>query len=103
MRLAEKNIAALSCPAGKKDKLLFDSDIAGLGVRVGASGSKTFLVQYRAGSAKRRLVLGKFGVLTVEQARTRARIARGAEARRGDRRESCLGEAVRCPRRNFPD
>src|SRR5688500_3185147 len=56
--------------------ILFDSDLRGFGVRA-TRNTKTFFVQYRAGSGrtapKRRLSLGRYGALTVEEARTIAR------------------------------
>jgi hypothetical protein len=56
--------------------LIFDSELTGFGVRVTPRG-RTFFVQYRAGAGraalKRRLSLGQYGALTVEQARGMAR------------------------------
>ena len=67
--------------------LLFDSELPGFGVRITPSG-KTFFVQYRAGSGrsapKRRLSLGQFGTLTIEQARKMAREALADAALGGD-------------------
>ncbi len=58
--------------------LVFDTELAGFGVRATPSNA-TFFVQYRAGSGrtapKRRLSLGQYGALTVEQARRLAREA----------------------------
>jgi integrase len=64
--------------------LLFDSETRGFGVRVTAKGTKTFLAQYTIATRRRRAVLGTFGTLTVEQARTAAkallgRVAHGAD------------------------
>src|SRR4051812_32273953 len=67
--------------------LIFDTDLAGFGLRV-TPGAKTFIVQYRVGhgrtAPKRRLSLGQYGALTVEQARQLAKeiladVARGAD------------------------
>lgn len=56
--------------------LIFDSELAGFGVRA-TPGGRTFFVQYRAGAGrsatKRRLSLGQYGALTVEQARALAK------------------------------
>ena len=47
MKLTEKVIAALVCAEGQKDRLVFDDDLPGLGLRISASGGKNFLVQFR--------------------------------------------------------
>ena len=38
MKLTQRRIEDLECPAGKKDMLVFDDEQRGLGVRVTASG-----------------------------------------------------------------
>jgi integrase len=53
---------------------LYDTDLKGFGLKVTASGTKTFVVEYRPGSGgrgapKRRMTLGKYGALTTEEAR----------------------------------
>lgn len=57
---------------------LWDAELAGFGIRIERSGVKTFVIRYRADgggrSAPRRfMTVGRFGTLTVEQARKRAR------------------------------
>jgi integrase len=57
-----------------QDVFAWDSEIRGLGVRLKPSGTKTFFLQYRNKSNRtRRLVIGPYGVLTVELAREMAR------------------------------
>jgi integrase len=57
-----------------QDVFAWDSEIRGLGVRLKPSGTKTFFVQYRNRSNRtRRLVIGQYGILTVELAREMAR------------------------------
>ncbi len=59
-----------------RDFFIWDSEIRGFGVRIRKSGKKIFIVQYRNGTGRgakqRRLSLGTYGVLTVEQARKAA-------------------------------
>ena len=68
---------------------LWDTKLAGFGLRVEKSGTKTFVARYRADgggrTAPRRFVtIGRFGVLTVDEARKQARILLGAAARGDD-------------------
>jgi len=53
--------------------VLWDDDIRGLGVRITPHGQKTFILSYRVRGRKRLMKLGPCGVLTVDQARVRAR------------------------------
>jgi integrase len=63
----------------------WDQELRGFGVKVVASGLKTFVVQYRnAQGRSRRIMIGRYGVMTVEEARREAktvlgRIARGVD------------------------
>ena len=38
---------------GEKDRLVFDDEVKGLGVRISSTGKKNFLVQFRAQTAAR--------------------------------------------------
>lgn len=67
-----------------KDYLVWDTEISGFGVRVYASGRKSYLVQYRAAGRTRRRAIGQHGVLTAEEARTEARKLLGEVARGGN-------------------
>ena len=51
----------------------WDSSVTGLGLRIYPSGKKAFLVSYRAHGRKRRMTLGSFGTITLDQARRKAR------------------------------
>ncbi len=75
MRLTKRIIEALEV-TGKR-YTIFDDDVTGFGVRVGASGEKAYYYVYRAGkgrgATKKWLRLGTFPTLGVEQARTLAK------------------------------
>src|SRR5271156_1082578 len=64
---------------------LWDGHLKGLGARVDPSGAKTFVLRYRpkshgANSPKRFVTIGRYGVLTVDEERNRAREILGAVA-----------------------
>lgn len=57
-----------------KDLYLWDSSLAGFGIRIKPSGLKTFLLQYRNSTGRsRRVSIGKYGVLTLSQAKDQAK------------------------------
>lgn len=60
-----------------REYFLWDDDLPGFGVRVRATGVKSYVFQYRAGAGRsapsRRFTLGGIGKLTPEQARKLAR------------------------------
>lgn len=73
-RLTKKAIDAIA-PQAKRFEV-WDDAIPGLYLRVEPSGLKTFYLFYRTALYRqRRLKLGAYGVLTLEQARERARAA----------------------------
>ena len=61
---------------------LWDKELRGFGCKIEGAGTKSFILQYRNSERrKRRIVIGRFGVVTVEQARDEARIKLGEVAR----------------------
>ncbi len=78
-KITKRSVEALEvCPG--KDQYLWDTELKGFGVKVTAKGRRVYLIQYKAGGARkrtRRLTLGVHGVLTADQARDRAKAALG--------------------------
>lgn len=82
---------------GVKGSYLFawDQELRGFGVQVLPSGLKTFVLQYRnAEGRSRRLVIGRYGVMTVEEARKEARILLGKIAKGVDPADEKPPEAI---------
>ena len=69
MRLTTASVNALKLNTGVADAIFFDADVPGFGVRVRASGARTWVYQYKVGGRTRRLVLGQ--VSAVKPARAR--------------------------------
>ena len=78
-KLTEKFITGFRPENGQKDRLAFDTEVKGLGLRATASGSRQFLVQWtdKATGKKVRTPLGAWGAITLDQARSAARIQLG--------------------------
>ncbi len=79
----DRTLSALKIDPGRKDKLVFDAACSGLGVRVTSAGSKVFIVQWTDPATKRKIreKLGVWGSITIEQARSAARVRLGAVAK----------------------
>ncbi|WP_374765325.1 tyrosine-type recombinase/integrase [Yunchengibacter salinarum] len=72
MKLLKKTIDATG--PGQRDKILWDGSLQGFGLRVKPSGVKSFIIQYRnAENRSRRKTLGRYGRLTLDEARAIAR------------------------------
>jgi len=86
--LITKRVADAAQPRDERYHL-WDLHLAGFGLRIEISGTKTFVVRYRASgggrSAARRFVtIGRYGTLAVDEARTQARAILGAVAKGDD-------------------
>ena len=89
--LTKRTVDAAKAEA--KQFILWDDTLTGFGLRVEPANSrgemrKTFVVRYRAGGGRtgtlRQTNIGRYGVVTVDQARRKARALLGAAAAGGD-------------------
>ena len=71
MKLTNDTVRTL--PVKGSDTLYADSEVPGLYLRVRAGGSRSFVIQWRQGQFQRRSTVGKVGILTVDEARKKAR------------------------------
>lgn len=64
-----------------KDYFVWDTQIAGFGIRIMPSGAKTYQAQYRKGGRTRRVSVGRHGKITVDEARKLAKEVMGQVAK----------------------
>jgi integrase len=72
-KLTASSIRTLTLPPGVTDKVYFDSDLPGFGLRMRASGSHSWMVQYAVAGKTRRIVLGLASALDANKARATAK------------------------------
>ena len=63
-----------------KDYFIWDDELPGFGLRVFASGKRSYLIQYRAAGRTRRYTIGLHGIWTAETARQEAKVQLGRVA-----------------------
>jgi len=85
-------IHRLKCPADKSQAWIYDTHAPALALFMGQGGSKTFYVYRKVKGRPQRIKLGRFGDISVEQARklaqkTTARIADGVDPMAEKRRQ----------------
>ena len=83
MTLTKRSVDGLQPSA--RPWIAWDDKLTGFGIRVQPSGTKSFLINYRADgggrySPNRRLVIGRYGRVTAEQARRKAQALLGRVA-----------------------
>jgi integrase len=78
--LDDKMVKALQPPAAG-NKIFYDEEVKGFGVRVTAAGAKAFIVNFRAKGVERRITIGAHPDWTVKAARDHAKgIKRAVDA-----------------------
>ncbi|MEQ9447655.1 MAG: tyrosine-type recombinase/integrase [Rhodospirillaceae bacterium] len=70
-RITDRAVQALPCP-DRGSQIHYDSQLRGFGVRVMASGLKSFVLNYRLRGRERRFTIGRYPEWTVNAARRRA-------------------------------
>jgi integrase len=73
MKLTTTEIKKLVLPPGVIDKVFWDDDVGGFGLRLRAGGSASYIVQYDLGGKSRRVTLGPVTLLDNSVARTKAK------------------------------
>lgn len=63
------------------DYVIWDDDLPGFGLRVFASGKRSYVIQYRTAGRSRRYTIGLHGVWTPETARSEAKVQIGRVAK----------------------
>ncbi len=75
MKLIKRNIDALPTP--EKRHYVYDDDLSGFALSVLPTGRKTFVAHYRVGGGRtgrqRRIMIGVYGKITADEARTQAK------------------------------
>ena len=71
-RLTKRVIDALPLPSSKSGKRYYDAEHACFGLTVYPSGHKTFFIEYGPRGKQRRMSIGRYGPLTLQDAREKA-------------------------------
>jgi integrase len=76
-RISKSTVDSLFCPGGKDRDIVWDDKLKGFGVIVYPTGLKTYVAQYRKDGRSHRVVIGKHGRLTPDEARKEAKALLG--------------------------
>ena len=71
MKLTQDTVAKLTLPPGKTERVVWDDDVPGFGVRL-RPHSATYVFRYRRGPRQPRVTIGAVAAITAAQARTNA-------------------------------
>jgi integrase len=91
MKLTQSIVNTLTIPPGKREAIYFDADLPGFGLRLRATGGRTWCFQYAIGQKQRRMSLGAASATTLAVARKTAselyaRVKLGEEASRSEKK-----------------
>jgi integrase len=77
MKLTKAIVEGLTLPPGTSDKIYFDDELPGFGLRLRQGGKRdgkrSWIAQYRVGSKQRRVTVGTIKTTSLDAARTLAR------------------------------
>ncbi len=73
MKLTQANAERLTLPVGARDKIFFDDDLPGFGLRLRDGGKRSWIAQYRVGAKQRRVSIGTVETTRADEARNRAK------------------------------
>jgi integrase len=72
IKLTDRVARALIAPH-RANRITYDEEVRGFGLRVTAGGAKSFVLNYRVGGRERRITIGRYPEWSVAAARERAR------------------------------
>jgi hypothetical protein len=72
-RLTAQSIRRIVLPTSVADKVFFDDALPGFGLRVRATGARTWIVQYAINKRTRRVTIGSTAIFSLAAARAEAR------------------------------
>lgn len=73
-KLTKRTIDGLPKPEKATGVCYYDTDLAGFGIRVFPSGRKKFFVEYGPETRRRRMTIGAYGVLSLDEAKQKAKL-----------------------------
>jgi integrase len=84
MRLTSASLTTLVLDAGQNDRIVFDDDVPGFGLRIRKAGSRVWVFQYKVARTTRRIVIGKASAIKPSRAREiaaeyHARVCQGGD------------------------
>ena len=74
-RITDKLVNGLTAPA-TGNRITYDTEVMGFGVRITAAGVRSFVLNYRAAGRERRVTIGRYPTWSVTAARAEAQMLR---------------------------